>query len=181
MPTSAIRFALRDATSALHERIDRAFAGFDLFDAEGYSRFLSAHARAVPPLERVVKADNAWSGWRTRSDDLRRDLARMETRIPTALSPGSMQQAGGQWGVQYVLEGSKLGGQVLASRLPPGRPRRYLAGGFDAEGWRRFQQELDLAAHAGGTDWLETAIAGARAAFAVFEDAARVEMCTVGG
>jgi heme oxygenase len=76
------------------------------------------------------------------------------------------------WGAQYVLEGSRLGGRMLAGRVGAGLPRRYLAERTGPGGWLRFQDELRAEALAGGAGWLERAIAAARAAFIRFADAA---------
>ena len=42
---------LRAATAADHETVDNAFSTFDLSTADGYVRFLRAHARALPAIE----------------------------------------------------------------------------------------------------------------------------------
>jgi len=178
MSLSNARFSLRDATAPLHERVDQAFAAFDLSDAGDYARFLAAHARALPPLERLVTAEGGWGGWAPRAEALMADLADIGLKPPAPLPVEIGPDPAHLWAVQYVLEGAKLGGQVLAQRVPDGFPRRYLAAPFQPELWRRFQTELNSAASAGDEGWLDAAIVGARVAFDLFETAARVESGT---
>ena len=60
---------LRAATAHAHEAVDAAFGGYDLSDRDGYTRFLSAHAEVMVPLEAALDAAGAervTADWGTR-------------------------------------------------------------------------------------------------------------------
>jgi heme oxygenase len=156
----------------MHRRVDAAFAAFDLTDRRTYARALTAHACVVPGLERALAERTAWSGWSPRADLLAADLFDLGHDMPPAGATPALSAAGA-WGVQYVLEGSKLGGQFLARRVGAGMPRRYLSVGFEGGGWRAFQAELAAAAMAGGPHWADETIETAHAVFVQFEAAAQ--------
>jgi heme oxygenase (biliverdin-IX-beta and delta-forming) len=169
------RYVLRDATRENHRRVDAAFAAFDLSDRSDYARALVAHARALPALERAVDPASAWSGWSPRASLLAADLAELDLPQPALVGGFSANGPAASWGVQYVLEGSKIGGRMLARRVGVGLPQRYLAAGAEAGGWLQFQGELGLAARASGDQWLRKAVAAAKAAFGLFEAAIALE------
>ncbi|MBE7217935.1 MAG: biliverdin-producing heme oxygenase [Caulobacteraceae bacterium] len=166
------RWTLRAATAAEHERLDAAFARFDLADAAHYRAFLQAHRRALPALEAAVAVSGAaWAGWSPRAEPLEADLRALGAEPETAEAPVPPLTPAQAWGVQYVLEGSRLGGRLLAQRLAPDAPRNYLANAQPAGAWVRFQESLDQAiGDAPAT--LAEAEAGARLAFARFQAAA---------
>ena len=169
-----IRQILRTATSQHHERVDAAFAGFDLGDSRSYRAFLSAHARVLPATEDAIHL--AWDGWTRRASLLLRDLFDLGA-APEAL-PENLQimEPAAQWGCLYVLEGSRLGGSVLAERVGAGLPRRYLSAGHTGVSWLAFQIALEAAAEAANPAWIEIAVAGAKSVFDSFERAARLEL-----
>jgi heme oxygenase len=172
-PPAEAWLRLRTQTGDMHRRVDAAFAAFDLTDSKGYARALTAHARVVPALERALAEVAAtWSGWSPRSELLGADLSDLGHDMPPAGSTQALSSSAA-WGAQYVLEGSKLGGQVLARRVGAGMPRRYLSVGFESGGWRAFQAELAAAALLGGARWEGGAIDAARAVFVQFEAAAQ--------
>jgi heme oxygenase (biliverdin-IX-beta and delta-forming) len=51
--------ALRAGTAEAHDRVDTAFAAFDLADRESYAAFLQAHAEVLLPLEEALDAAGA--------------------------------------------------------------------------------------------------------------------------
>lgn len=165
----SVRLALREATAENHRRVDDAFGRFDLGSAGAYGDFLEAHARALPAVESAVAAAAPWADFRPRAGCLLADIAKLGRAAPAspALAPPSAAAA---WGMAYVLEGSKLGGAVLAGRVAAGLPTTYLRG--EGPGWRSFQDALEAAGSGQDETWLEEAKAGARAAFALFERAA---------
>ena len=81
-----------------------------------------------------------------------------------------------RWGLQYVLEGSKLGGELLSRRVAEGLSQRYLSAGHGKGDWVRFQAELQSAANEGGAGWRELAGQAARLAFERFETALKIEL-----
>ena len=175
MLITTARFQLRDATAAYHRRVDTAFSAFDLTRADDYRRFLSAHVRVLPALEDMVAAGTPWSGWSPRASLLMADFQDMQTQPPAAMVLSLSTDAAARWGIQYVLEGSKLGGRVLASRVAQDLPRRYLASANDPQAWQRFQAELNEASIKSGSAW-ESAIVMAQHVFEIFEQAAIAEL-----
>lgn len=164
-----VRQALREATMANHERVDALFSHFRLDSREGYCAFLKAHARALAPLEAAARPQSP------RLPKLAEDLEALGEFLP---APLLMKTQGGEpfrWGALYALEGSRLGGAMLERQVAPGLPRAYLSAVHGRGGWIAFQQSLDEAAEEGGQDWIDGAIQGAEAAFALFAAAAAAE------
>lgn len=165
---------LRAATAEDHARLDGRFACFDLGEADQYRSFLTAHARALPAVERALDAAGfaeRLADWpeRRRGDALAADLTALAAPLPEAFPAPSMVTPAAQWGAAYVVEGSRLGGAVLARQVGEGLPKAYL-GTPPAPGvWRRFLAAMD-AALTTDSDRAEAA-AAARATFRLFEAA----------
>lgn len=186
------RFRLRKETRAEHEALDAhpAFAAMmnGTLGAAGYSRlmtlFFGFYSRHDPVLARACaehSLDRFGFAYRARSAILRDDLAALgidadhgvehDRRAEADLSPVTATQ-GGIAGVLYVIEGSMLGGAVLA------RAVHALAGPLGADGyWRwcrddgaaRWAMTCGMIEHVSATDINRTdMIAGARLAFASF-------------
>lgn len=133
---------LRAATRAAHDRVDALFAGHDLADAQQYGDFLVAHATAFLPAEQAI-IEAGGSAIPTfqenrRSDALRADLADLGLRIPGLRPVPDLKNWSAVLGSAYVLEGSRLGGAVLARQIGPGLPRRFLSVRPPAGHWRAF-------------------------------------------
>ena len=163
------RQALRAATMESHQRVDDLFSHFSLASAPDYRAFLRAHARAIAALEPVAQPDSP------RLALMAQDLAALGEAMPAPLSMPSTGGDGFRWGLLYALEGSRLGGAMLARQVAQDLPRAYLSAVHGKGGWIAFQQQLDDAAAKGDQDWLDDAIAGARTAFTLFEAGARAE------
>ncbi|WP_022681999.1 biliverdin-producing heme oxygenase [Sphingobium bisphenolivorans] len=176
-PTHAgrARQALRQATTASHQRVDDLFTHFTLSDVRSYASFLRAHARALVPLEAVARPDAS------RLALLAEDLAALGEVLPPSLDINGAEGEGFRWGALYALEGSRLGGAVLARRVGSDLPHAYLSAVHDKGGWIAFQERLDAAADDGDADWMNQAVRGAEAAFGLFEAAARAEMAAGNG
>ena len=170
-----IRQALREATMVNHQRVDELFSHFALDSSEGYGAFLKAHARALAPLEAVARPA------KPRLPMLAQDLAALGESLPAPLPMESRPGEAFRWGALYALEGSRLGGAMLERRVAPGLPRAYLSSVHGRGGWVAFQQSLDAAAAEGDDAWVDGAIAGAEAAFALFAAAASTERGTTHG
>ena len=173
------RFALREATAACHDRVDVAFGRFDLSDAADYGRFLRAHARAFLPAEAALDAAAAETllpDWpdRRRSGWLKADLAALGLDAPAPLDAPVPATAPAIWGMLYVLEGSRLGGAMLARSVAAGLPKSYLDSGQPGADWRNFLAALEVAL--ADTVALEAARQAAEHLFALFERAARTEL-----
>lgn len=168
--------ALRAATRAQHERIDRLIDLHRLADRQHYVRVLQVFDAFLATWERTV-ADALparWGAWlqaRSRRPFLRHDLQVLgapslaqDVRLPPFASPEAA------WGSLYVLEGSALGGQVItqalaASGLRPDAGAAYFHGWGDATGamWREFRLLLDRELDA--PERIERACAAARLTF----------------
>lgn len=168
---STARFFLRERTRQQHEATEAAFAPFDLSDPAHYRSFLTAHAMVLPRIELSVTG-RGWSGFHPRLPRVADDLAALGAWLPVPMIAPSVSEAG-TWGVQYVLEGSKLGGRVLASRLAEGSPARYLTPDADmSANWQDFCAAFDKAAAGASLDWLEEAVSAAIETFQCFRKAA---------
>ncbi len=165
---------LRDATSALHARLDTGLP----IAREGagpadYLRHLALLRSWVGVLQESGARGPRLAAER---DALEAELAECQQRlglqaprIALAATPDPVFQAdGAEWGLAYVLEGSRLGGQVLHKRLAPAMAPLsldYLRGAGSATGarWKHFVAELQTALQ--GAARQEAAAAAARRAF----------------
>jgi heme oxygenase len=189
--------ALRAGTAEAHERVDKAFAAFDLTDRDSYARFLRAHAELVLPLEDTLPGERIVPDWedRKRGALLREDLAFLrplrhprESGGPSpALSAqddteemGPRFRGGDDWeldtdpaiaGALYVLEGSRLGGRFLVRQVPHTFPRAYLDADQPAEKWRNLLDRFDTILYQPAR--LQSALAAAHTVFAAFERSAQ--------
>lgn len=171
------RQMLRSATADLHAAVDARFSGpFDR-DRGSYVSFLTALARAVPPLESGLEAGGVahlFPDWRhrCRATALRDDLDRLGAPMPwpTRVAPPSSDAE--MLGMIYVLEGSRLGGQVLLRRAldnpdPAVRAAtRYLGHGAGCDLWHSFIVRLEASAAVAAHP--QEAVLGARTAFGLF-------------
>lgn len=184
--------ALRAGTAEAHERVDAAFAAFDLTDRERYAAFLRAHAEVLLPIEDALPGERIVADWeeRKRGALLREDLAFLRppasSRHPSEswdLGPDIDSAAASdpslRWGDEkdaalagalYVLEGSRLGGRFIARQLPMGFPRAYLDGDQGAEKWQQLLGRIDSIVNDPAD--LQCALAAAHRVFAAFERSA---------
>ena len=168
-PNISLHQALRNATTTLHEAVERRFAGYDLARADDYGQFLALHAAAIIPLEQALdRAGIAGdlTDWpiRRRTEALTADLAALGM---AAAPPGVVPTCGRgaeALGAAYVLEGSRLGAAVLLRLVAPGLPTAFLRHGTGQGLWRSFLVQLALVP----TLDAPAAIRGARRAFAQF-------------
>lgn len=169
--------ALRAGTRERHETLDQSLAltGGDI-DRAGYLNYLRALLGWLEPLEQRLwqldwpdalqaPARAGKSAW------LREDLAEARDTAPVPRCAGIPKlEAPDAYalGVAYVVEGSQLGGRLLATHLQdvaPALPLRYLRGYGGQVGplWKEFLLYLDSEAGAGGRE--AHALQGARDAF----------------
>ena len=116
-----LRNQLRSATAAQHERVDAAFSAYRLDQPEGYRAFLQAHAQVLIPLEIELEQagiETMLDDWplRCRRQALLADLKALGCAEPPLTPAGMAPSPGWSWGAAYVIEGSRLGGRVLARR-----------------------------------------------------------------
>ncbi len=164
---------LRAATASSHDAVDAAFGGHDLKTADDYARFLIAHALALPAAERRFAATAGLPPWRERTTALTEDLADLGQAIPAALAFALPDRPGAAWGALYVTEGSRLGGIMLARSVGAGLPARYLGAKHQGGEWRALLTAIDAEGHAQGDAWIDGAIEGAEACFALYRHAAQ--------
>jgi heme oxygenase len=172
----SLRTALRAGTSDCHADVDEIFGRFDLAREADYKAFLSAHARAVPAVETALESagiERLIPDWkeRRRRDLLLDDLASMDAALPPSLDAPGMRDDAALLGAVYVLEGSKLGGAMLAKSVGEGLPSAYLSPFGPKGGMKAFMDMLE----ASGADEA-AAVEAARAVFALFHKAAAMEL-----
>lgn len=168
------RAALRAGTAADHERLDALFGRFRLNDPDEYRAFLMAHAMALTAVEQALDdagfadALDDWHG-RKRGKAIASDLAALGEAMPPLLPVQPLADRAAQWGAAYVVEGSRLGGALLARSVPDDLPKSYLGNAQPPGAWRAFLHNLDNAL-ALPRD-VALAIEAARATFGLFEQA----------
>lgn len=162
---------LRRATAASHDAVDAAFGAHDLTDRAAYRRFLLAHARALPAAESAMAILPFARTLPTRTPLLVADLATLGESMPAAL-PFNVEDEAACWGVLYVVEGSRLGGAMLARQVPADLPRAYLAAVHSSGQWRTIRTAIDEAAARQDPQWCTRMIDGALATFTLYRDAA---------
>jgi heme oxygenase len=116
--TQSARGYLRAATADLHAELDARLAPMVRQGDVSYTRFLLCSAMALLPIERSLEETNVaavlpdWSQ-RRRSHTLRLDLAEMSLPEPPSLPAPEVLGNAFQFGMLYVLEGSRLGNSTL--------------------------------------------------------------------
>jgi heme oxygenase len=150
--------------------VDAAFGGFDLADRTSYGAFLTAHARVLVPLERVLAGNSAIPNIQPRASLLADDLADLGLPLPDPLDVAFPETGAEAWAMLYVVEGSRLGGVMLARSVDPVLPRRYLSAAHPRGGWRTLLAGLDEAAKDEG--WIDQAVPAARRVFDLYATSA---------
>ncbi|KTF40130.1 biliverdin-producing heme oxygenase [Xanthomonas translucens] len=172
---------LREATAQQHLTVEQLPAMRallrDSLSVPDYVQVLRRHHAVLAGWE---QRESAWlhasgdADWRyqPRSPLLEQDLAALRATPPLPAPAPAAADAGNRWGMLYVVEGSRLGGRLIARRL-----RQTLAaaapalayfelGHADPACWRRFQQRLEQALPTPQSR--QAAVDGARAMFAHF-------------
>ena len=158
---------LREATEDAHERVDARFGAHDLTDRGDYIRFLIDHGRALGGAEAYLSNVGPHLAWRPRLPLIAADLAALGQELP-APSPLDLPiDKAIADGVVYVLEGSRLGGQILARQVGDDLPSAYLSATHRSGEWRDLRQAIDALA-AIDPKWLAKAQTGAEACFALY-------------
>jgi heme oxygenase len=140
--------ALRAATSDAHDRVDHAFARYDLNRPGDYADFLTGHAAAFVPIEAALERGGAvrflpdWNLSR-RAPLLAADLADLGRAPPSPIEQPNYSSDAALLGALYVLEGSRLGGAMLRRTVPPEQPSRFLSAVHSAGRWRTLVATLD--------------------------------------
>lgn len=173
----SIRDQLRNSTAELHARVDGHMGKLLQHTDGGYAEFLVASAEAILPLEHALEAANVSAilpDWeeRSRSAALLADLADLSLSAPAWRNIDDSHRfidEAYQFGVVYVLEGSRLGARVILRELLRSvkpLPMRYLSHGHDQPMWQTFIRSLEASPV---TDQnRQRALSGAVAAFEMF-------------
>lgn len=171
------RARLRSATAEDHARVDAAYGRFDLGSRDDYARFLVAQARAYLPAEAALERADIprlladWAG-RRRSGQLRQDLAELGISGIDAEPFPPLTSEAQALGAAYVLEGSRLGGRLLARGVPEQFPRRFITSGSSSL-WGDFLAVLGRVLTSSAA--VDEAVGAARCVFARFEASALQE------
>ncbi len=172
------RWRLRAGTERTHQSLDDRLGALPIESLEGYAAFLNIVAHPTLALEEALDRGGAGAllpDWerRRRSAAILADLEALGDVPPPAVASVPLHSRAQAWGVLYVLEGARLGGQILLRRVRASRDpavRRataYLSHGADQRFWPQFLVALDAASAP------EAAMAeGANAAFALFHQSA---------
>lgn len=171
----AARSLLRTATAPEHERVDRAFGTFDLSDRDEYRAFLLAQARPLVSVEAAIDAFDPTPmlpDWpeRRRAPLIAADLADLGASMPSP-EPVAVTSDAAALGAIYVLEGSRLGGTLLARDVPMDLPARFIRCPPAPSRWRGLIEVLDRMLKT--TEQRDAAVTAAHAVFDLFERSAR--------
>lgn len=154
--------------AAAHVAIDTAFSRFDLSNEDSYVHFLQTIARVVPAVEAVLHHGLCLPPWRPRSALLNRDLDAFGHRLPKPLAVSKSRVLAENFGLLYVLEGSRLGSHLLLRQVGHGFSSHYLSDTHQPGEWRAFTDALDNRAKAEHSAWVEGVLAGANYGFQLY-------------
>jgi heme oxygenase len=117
--------ALKDATASLHRDVEDGFSSLDLTACGPYRQFLAVHALVIPAVEQALEAGGIarlLPDWRQRArrQALRDDLAILGWDGPERLPEFRFSGTAALLGAAYVLEGSRLGAQVVLRTIAQG-------------------------------------------------------------
>ncbi|TBZ13370.1 biliverdin-producing heme oxygenase [Rhizobium leguminosarum] len=176
----SLRSALRAQTADCHAAVDALFGSFNLSRAQDYKAFLRAHARVVPSVEHALEEAGIarlLPDWpeRRRAHLLAADIRELGDRLPAPLPQPTLHCEAAVWGAAYVLEGSKLGGALLAKAVPDHLPSSYLTPQGQKGAMRLFMDRLD----ASKVDDPGAAVTAARNVFDLFLKAGQLTLETV--
>lgn len=190
MKTREVEFmnALRLETRPRHEALERTPLSMALMDGtldpEGYRRLLASFYGIVRPLEEDLARYGVWERLGLEAAPRRKARLLEQDLLDGGVDPASValrpswlrpEDVPGQLGCAYVLEGSTLGGQVVARRIaclfdrPLGEGARFFVAYGPRTGtmWQEFRGALSRYATEHGIE-AEVMAAAART-FAEFE------------
>ncbi len=180
MTDRSLRHLLRTATSPAHQRLDDVISHDLDFGTASYTALLLGLARGLIPIENALEVAGVsciFPDWpeRRRSDALRADLADLGETLPAISDTFSVTGTAQALGALYVLEGSRLGSQVLLKRAFASdsaavhRATRHLTHGQGKKFWPSFVEVLDHSIDAQVAP--NEVIEGANRAFAFIHEA----------
>lgn len=138
--------ALRAETASLHRQLDERVSAFSILNRDGYIRFLTMHARILPAAEAWLQRQTEFSAIpdatsRLRAAALSADLLTLGVQMPQTAGMSFLNENSSVAGMCYVLEGSRLGGAYLTSKIVAnGRdyPLNFLRHGQERSFWKTF-------------------------------------------
>lgn len=174
---AAARTLLRDACARAHARLDARLERVNFNDRAAYADMLSRMSAPLSALEGALTAGIArqlFDDWaeRRRTPALREDIASLGGHFRQRFAPAIDQEAEA-FGVLYVLEGSRLGGRVLARQAAESEnadvraATRFFRHAEMAGHWRSFLVKLENSTEVRAHQ--RRAIGAALHAFAAFE------------
>ena len=152
MASPSLRSRVRECTQERHHALDNALGECLTLDREAYVRFLKGSFVAASRLECAIEKFLGEGFECLRAELLGADLALLGVPLPSFGLMRAAYQLEGEasaWGHAYVIEGSALGGMVLAervkARLGGTFPTRYLEhrGRETAVRWRWFLERFE--------------------------------------
>ena len=147
-PATELLRRLRTETGALHHELDALVSRTVASSREVYGAFLTASLCAVSSIERGIEKHLGAEYRAKREELLLADLAALRIPAPSSAFHFEPTSEASAYGCAYVVEGSALGGIVLANRgasaLGGRAPSSYLQCGNAHPGgrWRWFLSEL---------------------------------------
>jgi len=187
-----MRSRLRQATAEAHAMLDQQFGRFNLQRRSDYRRFLEASAAALLPLEDALAqagVEHIFPDWnlRSRRRAVLDDVARVGGVVRPLPTPSTLN-FGQVLGTMYVLEGSRLGAQILLKMVSQSNDpvvaaaTAYLSHGAGQQLWRSFliMLERHSATLKRTLSSEKDVINGARQAFALFAQAAESRVADAG-
>jgi heme oxygenase (biliverdin-IX-beta and delta-forming) len=168
---------LRTATRERHAAIDSAVGPEVARSRASYGRFLTASLGAAAALEGGVERALGEAYRATREGLLRADLEILGVSAPVLRAPYEPANEADAFGCAYVLEGSALGGIVLAERVHSALgsqiPTAYLRihGAATAGRWRWFLSQLEAFGDRANERARADACRGAIAGFDLYREA----------
>ena len=149
-----MRAWLREATRPWHARVDALGSGLDPRSRSGYGALLRAHGAVLPGLEHLLDRGPVPPDWpaRRRGPALLADLDSLGLAAPDAVALPAFDSPAARLGALYVIEGSRLGNEVLRRQVLthwPQAPTAFLAHGAGLGLWPSFVTWLDRPEHDG--------------------------------
>jgi heme oxygenase (biliverdin-IX-beta and delta-forming) len=150
---AAARLLLRDACGAIHSRLDARLSRVNFSDRAEYADMLARMSGPLSATEGALSAGIApalfgnWAG-RLRAHALRADLAALGASFRQRFA-APIESEAEAFGALYVLEGSRLGGRVLARMADESGDEvvqgatRYFRHGERAGHWRSFLDAME--------------------------------------
>ncbi len=174
-----LRHHLRHRTQSDHENVDRVMSRFDLTTLKGFSGFLAIHHSSFRAIQYFATAD---SPTRLALDEmvqrLSADLATLGAAEADFVVPSAKNIDG--LAIDYLIEGSRLGSQILKRRWMAAEDPRirnataYFSLPPDPQRWRAVCDQLS--AVPAQSDRAEAIVEDTRFLFGLFYNTARTQL-----